>query len=72
MGGIIEIGIFAKLYNKNIIIYKDDENDTSKYKHYINIIRNENINEYIIIHYENNNHFNLLKIRNSQIKLNNY
>jgi len=26
-GGIIEIGIFAKLHNLNIIIYKDDEND---------------------------------------------
>ena len=37
------------------------------YKYY----KNELNNEYVIIHYENNNHFNLLKIRNSKININN-
>lgn len=46
--GIIEIGIFAKVFNINIIIYKKEDGNGKTYHHYINIIRNNNKSKYLL------------------------
>lgn len=63
-GGIIEMSIFINLYNINICVYKLEDINDNYYTHMTNIWKDESINKFMLIHYENNNHFNLLKIKN--------
>ena len=67
-GGIIGIGLFINIYNVNISLYKILDINDNFYTFMTNIWKDEALNKFMIIHYENNNHFNLLKNKYSQNK----
>ena len=66
-GRIIEIGLFINIYNINISVYKILDINDNFYTFMTNIWKDEALNKFMIIHYENNNHFNLLNIQKIKI-----
>ena len=63
-GGIIELSIFARYLNLNIFIYTKINDDDNFYTYFLNISKNENNNNFILIEFYNDNHYNLLRIKN--------
>ena len=50
-GGIIEIGIISNYYDINISVYCTDNNDPNQYVHFTNIWKDERLNNFMILHY---------------------
>ena len=66
--GIIELGIFANLNNINISVYTINHDNDNVYAHFINIWKDENINQFLLANYQNGNHFDFLKIKTNTLK----
>ena len=71
-GGIIEIGIISTYYDLNISAYCTDINDTNQYAHFTKIWKDENINQFMILHYnERIEHFSVLSINDNPNEVSN-
>ena len=67
-GGIIEIGIISNYYDINISVYCTDNNDPNQYVHFTNIWKDERLNNFMILHYNQRlEHFSILNFNGIQI-----
>ena len=67
-GGIIEIGIISNYYDLNISVYCTDNNDPNQYVHFTNIWKDESLNNFMILHYNQRlEHFSILNFNSIQI-----
>ena len=67
-GGIIEIGIISNYFYLNISVYCTDNNDPNLFVHFTNIWKDENLNNFMILHYNKRiEHFSILNVKKTQL-----
>ena len=67
MAGNIEMSIAYIIFNLNIVIYRNDNNNDQHYNHYANIWNeNNHENTFLLILFLGNNHYSLLKYCNKE------